>query len=73
MKTKKFGCTGIRVSEIGLGTWQLGSDWKKVDEQTAQEILEIAYEKNVTFFDTADVYGQGLSERRIGKFLKTGK
>lgn len=59
------------VSEIGLGTWQLGGDWGKVDDKTAAEILETAVTNGVNFFDTADVYGSGLSEVRIAQFLKT--
>ena len=61
MKTRTFGKTQQKVSEIGLGTWQLGPDWGGVDEKTAQDILSAAAEEGVTFFDTADVYGHGLS------------
>jgi len=61
---------GGPVSRIGLGCWQLGDDcWGDVSEDTAQSILREAYEAGVTFFDTADVYGGGLSESRIGRFL----
>lgn len=58
------------VSEIGLGTWQLGGDWGTVDDAMAERILETAVEQGISFFDTADVYGLGLSERRIANFLK---
>jgi aryl-alcohol dehydrogenase-like predicted oxidoreductase len=51
------------VSVIGLGTWQLGADWGDVDAGAAHEVLETAYERGVRFFDTADVYGDGRSER----------
>jgi aryl-alcohol dehydrogenase-like predicted oxidoreductase len=51
------------VSVIGLGTWQLGADWGDVDAGAAEEVLETAYAQGVTFFDTADVYGDGRSER----------
>jgi aryl-alcohol dehydrogenase-like predicted oxidoreductase len=51
------------VSVVGLGTWQLGADWGDVDESAAQDTLEAAYDAGVTFFDTADVYGDGRSER----------
>jgi aryl-alcohol dehydrogenase-like predicted oxidoreductase len=51
------------VSVIGLGTWQLGADWGDVDAGQAHEVLETAYTEGVTFFDTADVYGDGRSER----------
>lgn len=69
MKYRTFGDT--RVSEIGLGTWQLGADWGDVDDATAEKVLATAVEKGVNFFDTADCYGEGLSETRLGKFVKT--
>jgi aryl-alcohol dehydrogenase-like predicted oxidoreductase len=53
-----------------LGTWQLGADWGTVDEADALAVLETAVEAGVTFFDTADVYGDGRSEQLIGSFLK---
>jgi aryl-alcohol dehydrogenase-like predicted oxidoreductase len=55
---------------VGLGTWQLGADWGSVDEQDALAVLAAAVESGVTFLDTADVYGDGRSERLIGQFLK---
>lgn len=58
------------VSEMGLGTWQLGGGWGDVSEADAAATLQAAYEGGVTFFDTADVYGDGRSERIIGKFLR---
>ncbi|QPJ64894.1 MAG: aldo/keto reductase [Candidatus Nitrohelix vancouverensis] len=69
MKYRKFSSCGWEVSEIGLGTWQLGADWGKVDDATAERILETAVDCGINFFDTADVYGLGLSETRIQKFL----
>jgi aryl-alcohol dehydrogenase-like predicted oxidoreductase len=54
---------------IGLGTWQLGADWGDVAESDALAVLRAAVESGVTFFDTADVYGDGRSERIIGRFL----
>lgn len=63
---------GHSVSEIGLGTWQLGSaDWGNVDEALALEILQAFVDAGGNFIDTADVYGMGISERIIGRFLKT--
>ncbi|GAA0973848.1 aldo/keto reductase [Acrocarpospora macrocephala] len=59
------------VSVIGLGTWQLGADWGEVDEDTALAVLDAALDSGVTFFDTADVYGDGRSEQLIGTFLKS--
>jgi len=71
MKKRPFGKTGIDVSEVGLGCWQLGgADWGDVSEQQALEILATAVDSGVTFLDAADVYGSGRSEELIGKFLK---
>ncbi|MGF1637732.1 MAG: aldo/keto reductase [Cyclobacteriaceae bacterium] len=65
---------GIQISEIGLGTWQLGSaDWGHVDQEKAQSILSAYINKGGNFIDTADVYGMGNSERTIGAFLKNIK
>lgn len=58
------------VSEVGLGTWQLGSDWGDVSGDTALATLRAAVEAGVTFLDTADVYGDGRSEQLIGQFLR---
>jgi aryl-alcohol dehydrogenase-like predicted oxidoreductase len=72
MKYRAFGKTGAKVSEVGLGCWQLGgSDWGDLNEARAMEILNAAADSGVTFFDTADVYGTGRSEELIGKFLKS--
>jgi len=62
----------VEVSEIGLGTWQLGSaDWGNMDEEAAFAILNKFVDLGGNFIDTADVYGMGISERYIGDFLKT--
>jgi aryl-alcohol dehydrogenase-like predicted oxidoreductase len=66
METRIFGRTGAPVSAVGLGTWQLGADWGDVAESDALAILDAAAESGVTLFDTADVYGDGRSERTIG-------
>lgn len=61
----------VQVSEIGLGTWQLGSaDWGTVNEEEAFGILQQFIDNGGNFIDTADVYGMGISEKLIGKFLK---
>lgn len=61
-----------KISEIGLGTWQLGSaDWGVVNDEEAFSILQTFVDAGGNFIDTADVYGTGISERVIGKFLKT--
>jgi len=66
MKTRRLGKTGYEVSEIGLGCWQLGGDFGPVEDDAAQAILDGASAAGINFWDTADVYGGGLSERRIG-------
>lgn len=58
------------MSVVGLGTWQLGADWGEVREEDAFGVLDAAAEAGVTFFDTADVYGDGRSEQVIGRYLK---
>jgi aryl-alcohol dehydrogenase-like predicted oxidoreductase len=63
-----LGRTGRTVSVVGLGTWQLGADWGEVTEGSARAVLDAAVESGVTFFDTADVYGDGRSEQLIGRF-----
>ena len=59
---------GREVSAIGLGCWQLGADWGDVADDTAAAILDAAFAEGVTFYDTADVYGDGRSERAVGEF-----
>lgn len=70
MTKRPLGNTGRTVSEIGLGTWQLGAGWGNVTDAAAQETLRAAYDAGVTFLDTADVYGDGRSETLIGAFLR---
>ncbi|MEY2849477.1 MAG: hypothetical protein RI885_2144 [Actinomycetota bacterium] len=66
---RPLGRTGRSVSVVGLGTWQLGADWGDVDPATARAILDAAAGAGVTFFDTADVYGDGRSESAIGAWM----
>ncbi|WP_150461207.1 aldo/keto reductase [Nesterenkonia ebinurensis] len=68
MNHRTLGRTGRDVSVIGLGTWQIGGDWGPVSEQDAFAVLDAAAESGVTFFDTADVYGDGRSELLIGRW-----
>ncbi|MBN9317163.1 MAG: aldo/keto reductase [Devosia sp.] len=68
MNIRTLGKTGYDVSEIGLGTWQLGESFGPVSDESANEILKTARSLDVNFWDTADVYGGGQSERRIGAF-----
>ncbi len=69
MQQRPLGRTGRLVSAIGLGTWQLGADWGAVDEDDALAVLAASADAGVTLFDTADVYGDGRSEKLIGRFL----
>lgn len=68
MDRRILGKTGYEVSEIGLGTWQLGESFGPVNDESAAEILKTGRSLEVNFWDTADVYGGGQSERRIGEF-----
>jgi aryl-alcohol dehydrogenase-like predicted oxidoreductase len=70
MKINKLGSNALPVSEVGLGCWQLGAEWGvDFDKGGAEAILQAAIDGGVRFFDTADVYGNGKSERFIGDFL----
>ena len=73
MNTRIFGKTGRVVGEVGLGTWQIGGNWGDVTDDTALATLRAAHEAGTTFFDTADVYGDGRSETLIGRFLQESK
>jgi aryl-alcohol dehydrogenase-like predicted oxidoreductase len=66
VKQNTLGRTGRTVSVIGLGTWQLGADWGDVSEADARAVLDVSLASGVTFYDTADVYGDGRSESIIG-------
>ncbi|MEU3413283.1 MULTISPECIES: aldo/keto reductase [unclassified Streptomyces] len=70
MDERVIGRSGQWASVVGLGTWQLGADWGDVDDKVALSVLEAAAEAGVTFFDTADVYGDGRSEETIASFLR---
>ena len=70
MEQRTLGRTHRPVSAIGLGTWQLGADWGEVSEEQALDVLAAATEAGVTLLDTADVYGDGRSERILGRFLR---
>ena len=70
MNQRIFGKTGRPVSEIGLGTWQLGTRWgDPFNHEEALKILETADENGITFIDTADVYNGGRSEETIGEYV----
>ncbi|MEL6192730.1 MAG: aldo/keto reductase [Bacteroidota bacterium] len=71
MKYRPFGNTGLQVSEISLGTWQVGGKWgSKFDDKLAEEILHGAIDAGVNFIDTADVYSEGLSEKAVSRVVK---
>jgi aryl-alcohol dehydrogenase-like predicted oxidoreductase len=71
MNMRPFAARGPRVSEIGIGTWQLGgAEWGDVPQEQALDTLRAAADAGVTFIDTADIYGSGRSERLIGQFLR---
>ena len=72
MKYRKLGKTGFNVSEISLGTWQVGGKWgDDFDHTLAESILHAAVDGGVNFIDTADVYGAGESEKAVGEFVKS--
>ena len=68
MNERTFGKTEWAVSEVGFGAWQIGADWGDVSDEDASATLHAALDAGITIFDTADVYGDGLSERRLAKF-----
>lgn len=71
MKYRILGKTGLKVSEISLGTWQVGGKWGSgFDDKLAENILNTAIDNGVNFLDTADVYEGGMSERAVGKVVR---
>ena len=70
MKTRVLGKTGATISEIGFGAWQIGGSWGDVSEADGRRALHAALDAGVTFVDTADVYGDGRSEKIIAAVLK---
>ncbi|HUX55596.1 MAG TPA: aldo/keto reductase [Bacteroidales bacterium] len=72
MNYRKLGKTGFEISEISLGTWQLGGKWGSVfNNKSADEIVNTAIDRGVNFIDTADVYSDGLSERAVGRVVRS--
>ena len=79
MQYRNFGTTGLRVSEIGFGAWAIGGDamigttaigWGPADDALSREAISAALDAGINFFDTADIYGLGHSEKSLGKELK---
>jgi len=69
LKYKKLGKSGIKVSEIGFGAWTIALNWwgKEIEEDEAKRMLKKAYDVGINFFETADMYGKGKSEKLIGE------
>jgi aryl-alcohol dehydrogenase-like predicted oxidoreductase len=70
MKTTTLGITGMRVSRVAFGTWQLGGEWGTFDEEAAIAAIRHARDLGIDFFDTAQAYGFGASERLLGRALR---
>jgi aryl-alcohol dehydrogenase-like predicted oxidoreductase len=72
MRYKKLGKTDIAVSEIGFGAWTIALDWwgKKIEEDEAKKMIKKAYDLGINFFETADMYGRGKSEKILGEVFK---
>jgi aryl-alcohol dehydrogenase-like predicted oxidoreductase len=67
---RRLGKTGVEVSEVGFGAWAIGGGWGSTDDEESLAAMHAAVDAGVTFFDTADVYGDGRSERLIGRLLR---
>ena len=73
MKYRKLGKSNLKVSEIGFGAWAIALDWwggKKIDDQDAIKMLKRAYDLGINFYETADIYGNGKSEKLISQAFK---
>ena len=73
MKYRSLGRTGWKISEISFGAWAIGGAWGRVDDKDSLATLHAALDGGVNFFDTADVYGDGRSERLLAKLRKERK
>ena len=73
MRYKEFGSTGMKVSEIALGTWGMGGvGWDQYDEATRIEAIHTAIDCGINFIDTAPAYNNGAAEQLLGKALAQG-
>ena len=70
MNYRELGRTGWKISEISFGAWAIGGAWGEVDDKDSLAALHAALDAGVNFFDTADVYGDGRSERLLAKLKK---
>src|SRR2546430_5121101 len=70
MKYRELGQTGWKVSEISFGAWAIGGSWGDVDDRESLAALHRALDLGVNFFDTADVYGDGRSERLLARLKR---
>ena len=74
MKYRILGKTGFKISEISIGTWQVGGKWgENFNNENADRILNAAFDKGINFIDTADVYSDGESEKAVGRFVRSKK
>jgi aryl-alcohol dehydrogenase-like predicted oxidoreductase len=73
VRYRSFGKTGWNVSEIGIGTWQIGGSWGTRDDPESVKTLLLAFERGINYVDTAPGYGNGHSEELIGRALKLWK
>ncbi len=72
MNYRKLGKTGFEISEISLGTWQIGGKWGSgFSDKTAEKTINTAIDKGINFIDTADVYEAGLSEAAVGRVVRS--
>ena len=69
MERRSLGTTGWQATEIGFGTWNIGADWGDVSDDAGRAAVRTALDAGVNFIDTADVYGDGRSERHIASVL----
>jgi aryl-alcohol dehydrogenase-like predicted oxidoreductase len=72
MKYRTLGKSGLKVSEIGFGAWTIALDWwgKKIDDEEAIRMLKRAYDLGINFYETADIYGKGKSEKLMAQVFK---
>ena len=72
MKFRRLGKTNLKISEISLGTWQVGGKWGSgFDDNKAEHIINTAIDQGINFIDTADVYENGLSEAAVGRVVRS--